>query len=75
MRHVMLRVMHHGMRYMLLCDGAAQPLGESNSSRHAPPLHILLHAHACTTPSGRSKCCASAASVQRAGAARCSERS
>ena len=37
MRHVMLRVMHHGMRYMLLCDGAAQPLGESNSSRHRTP--------------------------------------
>ena len=37
MRHMMLRVMHHGMRYMLLCDGAAQPLGESNSSRHRIP--------------------------------------
>ena len=37
MRHMMLRVMHHGMRYMLLCDGAAQPLGESNSSRHRTP--------------------------------------
>ena len=37
MRHVMLRVMHHGMRYMLLCDGAAQPLGESNSSRQRIP--------------------------------------